>query len=49
MHVRIDEEVYTKEDVGKLGISIGDIVAFEPFAIANTKKRIYQIPAFYAR
>lgn len=30
MHIRLDEEVYTKEDVTKLGISIGDIVAFEP-------------------
>jgi putative aminopeptidase FrvX len=30
MHIRLDEEVYTKEDVTKLGISVGDIVAFEP-------------------
>ncbi len=30
MHVRIDEEVYTKNDVTKLGISVGDIIAFEP-------------------
>ena len=30
MHIRIDEEVYTKADVTKLGISIGDILAFEP-------------------
>jgi putative aminopeptidase FrvX len=30
MHIRLDEEVYKKEDVAKLGISVGDIVAFEP-------------------
>ncbi|MCW3127251.1 MAG: Glucanase [Bacteroidetes bacterium] len=30
MHIRIDEEVYTKEDVAKLSIQIGDIIAFEP-------------------
>ncbi len=30
MHIRLDEEVYTKEDVTKLGIGVGDIVAFEP-------------------
>jgi putative aminopeptidase FrvX len=30
MHIRIDEEVYSKDDVTKLGIAIGDIVAFEP-------------------
>lgn len=30
MHIRIDEEVYKKDDVTKLGINVGDIVAFEP-------------------
>ena len=30
MHIRLDEEVYSKEDVTKLGIAIGDITAFEP-------------------
>ncbi len=30
MHIRIDEEVYGKEDVTTLGINIGDIIAFEP-------------------
>lgn len=30
MHIRLDEEVYTKADVAALGISIGDIIAFEP-------------------
>ncbi len=30
MHIRIDEEVYSKEDVTKLGIAVGDIIAFEP-------------------
>ena len=30
MHIRIDEEVYKQEDVKKLGINIGDIIAFEP-------------------
>ena len=30
MHIRLDEEVYSKDDVLKLGIGIGDIIAFEP-------------------
>ena len=30
MHIRLDEEVYTKADVTKLDISVGDIIAFEP-------------------
>jgi putative aminopeptidase FrvX len=30
MHVRIDEEVYSKEDVLKLGIHTGDFICFEP-------------------
>lgn len=30
MHVRIDEEVYSKEDVEILGISIGDIICVDP-------------------
>ena len=30
MHVRIDEEVATEEDVKKLGIRTGDFVCFEP-------------------
>lgn len=30
MEVRLDAEVKTKEDVEKLGISVGDFVAFEP-------------------
>jgi putative aminopeptidase FrvX len=30
MHVRLDEEVYSKDDVAKLGIKTGDIIAFEP-------------------
>lgn len=30
MHIRVDEEVYKKEEVTKLGIAIGDIIAFEP-------------------
>lgn len=30
MHIRLDEEVYKKEDVTKLGIGVGDIIAFEP-------------------
>jgi putative aminopeptidase FrvX len=29
MHIRIDELVKTKEDVSKLGISVGDIIAFD--------------------
>ncbi|MEZ4978424.1 MAG: M42 family metallopeptidase [Chitinophagales bacterium] len=31
MHVRIDEEVATAEDVQKLGIAIGDFVCFEAY------------------
>jgi putative aminopeptidase FrvX len=30
MHIRLDEEVYSKEDVTALQINIGDIIAFEP-------------------
>lgn len=30
MHIRIDEEVFEKEDVEKLGISVGDFICFEP-------------------
>ncbi len=30
MHIRLDEEVYSKGDVNKLDVSIGDIIAFEP-------------------
>lgn len=30
MHIRLDEEVYKKEDVTALGVGVGDIVAFEP-------------------
>ncbi len=30
MHIRIDEEVYNAGDVINLGISVGDIIAFEP-------------------
>lgn len=30
MHIRIDEEVYSKKDVEKLGIRTGDIICFEP-------------------
>jgi putative aminopeptidase FrvX len=30
MHIRLDEEVYTKEDVTALGVNTGDIIAFEP-------------------
>lgn len=30
MEVRLDEEVYSKNDVEKLGISVGDFVSFEP-------------------
>ena len=30
MHIRLDEEVYSKDDVKKLGIQTGDIIAFEP-------------------
>ncbi|HCQ28879.1 MAG TPA: glucanase [Flavobacteriales bacterium] len=30
MHIRIDEEVYSKEDVDKLGISVGDIIFVDP-------------------
>lgn len=30
MHVRLDEEVYKPEDVTRLGINTGDIIAFEP-------------------
>jgi len=29
MHIRLDEEVYSKEDVQKLGIEIGDIIVFD--------------------
>lgn len=29
MHIRIDEEVSSKEDVEKLGISVGDFICFE--------------------
>lgn len=29
MHIRIDEEVYTKEDVEKLGIEVGDIICVD--------------------
>lgn len=29
MHIRVDEEVYTKEDVEKLGIGIGDIICVD--------------------
>lgn len=30
MHIRIDEEVSSKDDVQKLGISVGDFICFEP-------------------
>jgi len=30
MHIRLDEEVYGREDVQRLGIRTGDIIAFEP-------------------
>ena len=30
MHIRLDEEVFSKDDVLKLGISVGDIVCFDP-------------------
>ncbi|HVA97475.1 MAG TPA: M42 family metallopeptidase [Bacteroidia bacterium] len=30
MHIRLDEEVYSKKDVEKLGIKTGDIICFEP-------------------
>lgn len=29
MHIRIDEEVYSKEDVSKLGIEVGDIICVD--------------------
>lgn len=29
MHIRVDEEVYTKEDVRKLGIGVGDIICVD--------------------
>lgn len=29
MHIRLDEEVYTKEDVAKLGIEVGDIICVD--------------------
>ncbi len=30
MHIRLDEEVYSKKDVEKLGINTGDMICFEP-------------------
>lgn len=30
MHIRLDEEVYSKKDTIKLGINTGDIICFEP-------------------
>lgn len=30
MHIRIDEEVFTKKDTEKLGIRTGDMICFEP-------------------
>jgi putative aminopeptidase FrvX len=30
MHIRLDEEVYSKKDVEKLGLNTGDIICFEP-------------------
>lgn len=33
MEVRIDEDIFTKEDTLKLGISVGDFVSFNPRAI----------------
>ncbi|HEX8517311.1 MAG TPA: M42 family metallopeptidase [Bacteroidia bacterium] len=30
MHIRLDEEVYSKKDTEKLGIRTGDIICFEP-------------------
>lgn len=30
MHIRLDEEVYSKKDVEKLGINTGDFICFEP-------------------
>jgi len=30
MHIRLDEEVYSKKEVEKLGINTGDIICFEP-------------------
>lgn len=30
MHIRLDEEVFSKEDVHTLGIRVGDFIAFEP-------------------
>ncbi|MFL5762617.1 MAG: M42 family metallopeptidase [Bacteroidia bacterium] len=30
MHIRIDEEVYSKKDTEKLGIRTGDMICFEP-------------------
>lgn len=29
MHIRIDEEVYTKEDVEKIGVEVGDIICVD--------------------
>lgn len=30
MHIRLDEEVYSKADVHKLGVRTGDIISFDP-------------------
>lgn len=30
MHIRLDEEVYSKEDVRKIGVRTGDAICFEP-------------------
>lgn len=37
MEVRIDEDVYTKEDTLKLGIKTGDFVSFDPRTIITEK------------
>jgi len=37
MHVRIDAEVFSQEDVEKLGISVGDFIVFDPrFELTDT-------------
>lgn len=35
MEIRLDERVFTKEDVENLGISVGDFIFFDPRAILN--------------
>ena len=41
MHIRIDEEIHSPDDIKKLGIEVGNIIAFEP--------RYLELPSGYVK